>query len=167
MKIKYPRTLTHRAATRILTLLALLLLIPQLASADPAVAAPPGPGLGEIMSAQQMRHSKLWFAGEAGNWLLVAYEVDELEEGFDDVVRFHPTHKDSPMPLRDLVPEMMTAPLKQLRSAIAAKDDARFSQAYDALTGACNACHQATRFGFNVVIRPTTNPYSNQRFEPR
>jgi hypothetical protein len=37
-----------------------------------------GPGLGEIMSANQMRHVKLWFAGEAGNWPLASYEVDEL-----------------------------------------------------------------------------------------
>ncbi len=38
------------------------------------VAAPPRPGrgLGEIMSLQQMRHSKLWFAGQAKNWELAA-----------------------------------------------------------------------------------------------
>ena len=54
------------------------------------------PGLGDIMSLQQMRHVKLWLAGQAGNWDLAAYEVDELGEGFDDIVKFHPTHKDSP-----------------------------------------------------------------------
>ena len=36
------------------------------------------PGLGEIMSATQMRHLKLWLAAEAQNWDLAAYEVDEL-----------------------------------------------------------------------------------------
>ncbi|PYR25901.1 MAG: hypothetical protein DMF98_10670, partial [Acidobacteria bacterium] len=41
------------------------------------------PGLGEMMSLQQMRHVKLWFAGQAENWDLAAYEVDELGEGFD------------------------------------------------------------------------------------
>ena len=45
-------------------------------------AEPYVPGLGEIMSATQMRHLKLWYAGQAGNWPLAAYEVDELEEGF-------------------------------------------------------------------------------------
>jgi len=34
------------------------------------------------------------------------------------------------------------------------------------LTKACNDCHQATNFGFNVVQRPATNPYSNQVFAP-
>lgn len=36
------------------------------------------PGLGEIMAATQMRHAKLWFAGQAGHWPLAAYELDEL-----------------------------------------------------------------------------------------
>jgi hypothetical protein len=46
------------------------------------------PGLGELMTLQQMRHTKLWLAGQAGNWELAAYELDELGEGFDDVVKF-------------------------------------------------------------------------------
>lgn len=39
------------------------------AAPSPAPAAVPAwtPGLGELMSLQQMRHVKLWFAGEAGN----------------------------------------------------------------------------------------------------
>ena len=59
------------------------------------------PGLGEMMSLQQMRHAKLWFAGQAQNWELASYEIDELGEGFDDVVKFHPTHKDSPVAPKD------------------------------------------------------------------
>jgi len=34
------------------------------------------PGLGEIMTFTQMRHAKLWLAGEAENWELAAYETD-------------------------------------------------------------------------------------------
>ncbi len=127
--------------------------------------APYVPGLGEIMSATQMRHTKLWFAGKAGNWPLAAYELDELKEGFDDVVTFHPTHKDAPAPLAELLPQITGAPLKMLDEAIAARDNGKFVKAFDALTGACNACHQAAKFGFNVVTRPASNPYTNQNFE--
>ena len=35
------------------------------------------PGLGELMSLQQLRHDKLWRAGRAFNWPLAAYEIDE------------------------------------------------------------------------------------------
>ena len=122
------------------------------------------PGLGEMMSLQQMRHVKLWFAGQAENWELAAYEIDELGEGFDDIVKFHPTHKDSPVAPKDAIPRMVTEPLKELRAAIDKKDARAFVPAYDALTAACNSCHQATNFTFNTVQTPTTNPYPNQVF---
>jgi hypothetical protein len=116
------------------------------------------------MSLQQMRHVKLWLAGQAENWELAAYEVDELSEGFDDIVKFHPTHKDSPVAPKDAIPRMVTEPVASLRAAVDKKDAAAFVQAYDALTAACNNCHQATNFGFNAVQRPTGNPYPNQVF---
>jgi hypothetical protein len=124
------------------------------------------PGLGELMSLQQMRHVKLWLAGQAGNWALADYEVDELGEGFDDIVKFHPTHKDSPVAPKDAIPRMVTQRLVDLRAAIGRKDAAAFAQAYDALTAACNNCHQAMNFGFNWVQTPESNPYPNQAFAP-
>jgi hypothetical protein len=124
------------------------------------------PGLGEIMSATQMRHLKLWYAGQAQNWPLASYEVDELEEGFADAVRFHPEHKHSPRPLTELVPEFTAGPIAALRAAIARRSPVDFVAAHDALTQGCNACHVATEFSFNVVVRPASNPYSNQDFEP-
>ena len=117
------------------------------------------------MAATQMRHLKLWYAGEAGNWELAGYEVDELEEGFADAVRFHPQHKDSPRPLTELVPEFTAGPVAALRGAIAEESPAAFATAYDALTEGCNSCHAVARFSFNVVGRPSGNPYTNQRFE--
>ena len=35
------------------------------------------PGLGEFMTATQLRHAKLWFAGTQNNWDLAAYEIDD------------------------------------------------------------------------------------------
>lgn len=128
--------------------------------------SPYTPGLGEIMTLTQMRHTKLWFAGQAGNWPLAAYEVDELKEGFEDAARFHPTHKDAPLPISELIPKMTAEPVRPIEDAIAARNAGHFVETYDALTSACNSCHRATNFGFNVVGRPTTNPYTNQVFEP-
>ena len=141
----------------------------QTAPPSPA-AAPPAesfvPGLGEIMTLQQMRHAKLWLAGNAGNWPLADYELKELGEGFDDVVTLHPTHEESPVDPKDAVPRIVTQPMADLRAVVDRKDAAAFPAAFDALTTACNNCHQATNFGFNVVQRPTANPYPNQAFEP-
>jgi hypothetical protein len=124
------------------------------------------PGLGEIMTLQQMRHTKLWLAGAAANWDLAAYEIKELQEGFDDVVKFHPTHEESPVAPKDAIPRMIPVPIRDLTAAVEKKDANAFATAYDSLTMACNNCHQATNFGFNVVQRPATNPYPNQVFTP-
>lgn len=133
------------------------------ASAEPEAYAP---GLGEIMTLQQMRHTKLWLAGQAGNWPLAAYEIKELGEGFDDVVKFHPTHEESPVAPKDVIPRMVPVPIRDLTAAVEKRDFTAFAAAYDSLTMACNNCHQATNFGFNVVQRPATNPYPNQVFAP-
>jgi hypothetical protein len=136
-------------------------------AAPAAVSEAYAPGLGELMTLQQMRHTKLWLAGQAGNWELAAYELDELGEGFDDVVKFHPTHKDSPVAPKDAIPRIITQPLADLRAAVNKKDSGAFARTYDALTAACNNCHQATNFGFNRVQRPEANPYPDQVFAPR
>ena len=146
-----------------------LLALQGTACQQPPKAPPPTiaayvPGLGELMTLQQMRHTKLWLAGEAGNWPLAAYEIKELGEGFDDIVKFHPTHEESPVAPKDAIPRMVTEPVAEISAAVASKDPKAFEQGYDKLTKACNDCHQAANFAFNVVQRPATNPYPNQVF---
>ena len=130
--------------------------------------APPRyrPGLGEIMSLQQMRHMKLWFAVEAGNWPLADYELKEIKEGFDDAMTFQGNNDELPLVLKDVMPKKVNVPLNDLTLAVRAQDKARFETAFDSLTMACNECHQAENHGFNVVQRPTMNPYANQVFTP-
>ncbi|WP_225587444.1 hypothetical protein [Methylomonas fluvii] len=122
------------------------------------------PGLGEIMAQSAVRHAKLWFAGRAQNWELAAYEIDELHEGFEDASKFHPTHKDIKQPIPELIARYMDQPLAELEQAIKDKNTQAFSERYDHLTASCNACHQATDFGFNKVIQPSFNPFANQSF---
>ena len=123
------------------------------------------PGLGEIMTLQQMRHLKLWYAGQAGNWPLAEYELDELKEGFEDIVKYHPTHDD--VPTGTMATAVVDGEVAALNKAIGgAKDRKQFTAGFDKLTAACNACHQSTKHAFIVVQRPTGNPYTNQAFAP-
>jgi hypothetical protein len=122
-------------------------------------------GLGEIMSLQQMRHLKLWFAGQAKNWPLADYELDELKEGFDDVIKFFPVKDD--MKIGDMAGSTVMPVLPDVKKAIEAKDATKFAAAFDKLTAACNACHQASNHPFIVIQRPTTSPYTNQSFTPK
>ena len=122
------------------------------------------PGLGEIMAQTASRHAKLWFAGQAQNWELAAYEVDELYEGFEDAGTYHPTHKQIKQSIPQLIAQNMDQPLAGITQAVKDKNLPAFSQNYDNLTAGCNACHQATDFGFNIVTRPNFNPFANQAF---
>src|SRR5215468_11137517 len=114
-----------------------LLVLLTFVAATSACSEPYAPGLGEIMTLQQMRHTKLWFAAAAGNWALADYELKELGEGFDDIVKFHPTHEESPVAPKDAIPRMIPAPLADLKAAIDKKDSKGFETAFDSLTKAC------------------------------
>ncbi|MEJ0076412.1 MAG: hypothetical protein WDO17_13350 [Alphaproteobacteria bacterium] len=147
--------------TRI-ALAAALLLLPLAASAEPN--EPFKPGLGEIMTLQQMRHLKLWFAGQAGNWGLADYELDELKEGFEDITKYYPTKDD--VPTGTMAEAIVAKEVADLAKAIEGKDKKSFASAFDRLTASCNACHQASKKEFIVIQRPTGNPYTNQSFAP-
>src|ERR1700740_2637519 len=110
----------------------------------PNAAAPAGngadiAGLGEIMTLQQLRHIKLWFAGRAGNWPLADYEVGELNEGFEDVKKLLGG---------DTVEKMVGAPIKDLQKAIDDKNRAAFMTAFDSLSAGCNNCHHTLDHAF-------------------
>lgn len=124
------------------------------------------PGLGEIMGVIRQHHAKLYFAGSAANWDLAAYQVDEIREGFDDVVKYHAHFKDVQTPLSDLVPRLLVPSLDAVAQSLKRKDKAGFRKSFDALTAGCNACHRAAGHPFIVIQTPATNEFSNQRFAP-
>jgi len=130
----------------------------------PSTAGGYVPGLGEIMSLQQMRHAKLWLAGSQKNWPLADYELDELREGFDDVQKLHATHDG--IPVGAMAKSLTTPPAEALAKAIDVKDAAAFTKSFDQLTEACNSCHRAAKHGFIVITRPATSPFPNQKFTP-
>lgn len=122
------------------------------------------PGFGEFMAATQLRHAKLWFAGEAQNWELADYELGEIREGLEDAVRLHPTHKD--VPVAAMIEEQFWPAFDAVSKAVEAKDKERFVAGFDSLTVACNRCHKAASYGFIKVQRPNAPPMTNQDFSP-
>lgn len=132
--------------------------------------APPAPkiylpGLEQFMGVIQNQHAKLWYAGEAGNWPLAAYQLGEIKEVMSDVQDFVPVFKS--LPLAQMLDAVITNEIANLEKAIDAKDPAQFSTGYGRLTAACNACHQATDNGFIVIQRPAPGGFPNQDFTPR
>jgi hypothetical protein len=123
------------------------------------------PGLGEFMSATQVRHAKLWFAGDAKNWELAAFELDEIKEGLADAAKLYPMHDG--IAVAEMIKANLDAPLAALAKAIEGKDRNGFRRAFDALTAGCNACHATAARGFIRIERPARPPVGNQDFAPR
>lgn len=121
-------------------------------------------GMGDIMLTNQLHHSKLWFAGSAGNWPLAKYELGELHGGFARVATYHPTFKKKPT--GPLVDEFVKSPFGELDKAVADKSEAEFTTGYDDLTNGCNGCHKELGYDFNVLKRPTAPPYTDQDYAP-
>jgi hypothetical protein len=109
---------------------------PFTAKGEPGAAAaakePYAPGIAEIMIMTQIRHAKLWLAGNAGNWELADYQIEELKEGFEDVVSHFPVYKD--MPVGQMIEATIMAPIDDVDKAIKSHDRAKFVSTFDRLT---------------------------------
>jgi hypothetical protein len=114
--------------------------------------------LSSIMAQQQMRHIKLWFAGDVGNWPLAEYELGAFKDGFDDIGKLVGD---------DIVTQHVGGAMSALEKSVDAKDHAAFVVAFDRLTAGCNECHRALDHAFIAIQRPTLSPYSNQNFSPQ
>ncbi len=140
---------------------------PQATATDQAVViqAPTSiykPGMGDLMSALQLRHAKLWYAGEASNWELAAFELHEIEETFERVTRWHP--QENGMPVEPAIQAHMQSATLALERNVARQDKAAFETAFDRFTQGCNGCHQMMKHDFIVIRRPLSEPVSNQEW---
>ncbi len=134
-------------------------------SATSEPAKPYEPGLVEFMLTVQSHHAKLWLAGNARNWELAEYQADELKELIEDIATRIPVYKD--VPVGNMIETASLAPLGEIEKAIKARDGKAFATAFDNLTAACNACHEAANRGFIVIQRPAASPFPNQSFAPK
>lgn len=57
--------------------------------AELAAAKELAPGLAEYMTTIQLHAAKLWFAAKASHWELAAYELHELEETMETVIKLN------------------------------------------------------------------------------
>src|SRR6516164_11399895 len=115
-------------------------------SSSPAPVAPElpksyFPGLGEFMGRIQVDHAKLWLAGQARNWELAGYQLNELKEVLSDVQDLVPRYQN--VPVGEMIDAIITETITELEGAIEKRDFNSFSVSFAKLTVACNSCHQA------------------------
>lgn len=113
--------------------------------------------LADIMSATQLRHMKLWFAGQSSNWELAAYELRQFRESLIEAASLYPG-----IPVTNVT--TMADSIEAVADAIKAKDTRTFVTTFISLTAGCNSCHQSMERGFIVIKVPTASPFSDQVF---
>lgn len=118
------------------------------------------PRLGDIMSAAQTRHQKLWLAGKAQNWELAAYELRQLKASLVEAALLY-----SGIPVGNVT--TLEPSLQSVSGAIDAKDGRKFAKVLGELTEGCNACHRSMSRGFVVMKVPSDQqPFADQQFTP-
>jgi hypothetical protein len=100
----------------------------------------------------QPRHIKLAIARREQNWAYAAYELHQLKEAFDRSARAWPQWRRNP--ITELMSAATDEPMEQLAQAIKSKDSTQFDTAFALLTENCNACHESTNVGVNVIVVP-------------
>jgi hypothetical protein len=141
-------------------------------AAAPAPAARPGlvilefkPAMDDLMTMLvQPRHIKLYYAGQAKNWTLAAFQLNELRGALARIGRTIPTYRN--IGVDTAVASIFADKLKAVDAAIKAADLAQFTAAYGEMTGACNACHAGMEHPFLVMKVPDAPNYPDQEFRP-
>jgi hypothetical protein len=127
----------------------------------------PPPELGQQMLELQIRHDRLWWAGQAGNWNLAYFMVGELGEALHGIEESNGEAPElQPQKLSVLMPSIMDPAIKGVQEALAKQDKAAFDKAFDRLSASCTACHQVAGASFLVIQRPQTPLLDNLRYAP-
>jgi len=120
------------------------------------------PGVGEVMSGIQLHFSKLYFAGQAGNWKLADFELDEITENLDNAAALRP--EENGVKLGGVVDAFKQSQLTELKRAVDNHDAEGFRKQYLESMAVCNSCHASTGRPFIVITTPTAPPVTNQRW---
>ena len=104
------------------------------------------PDQSHVMKDVAYHFSNLWFAGQARNWPLAGFYLNETRSHLGWAVRTRPVRRTTTgeIDLRGILDGMDRSLLAGVQKTIEARDPATFAKAYrDALSG-CYACHQAS-----------------------
>ncbi|HET6546639.1 MAG TPA: hypothetical protein VFG55_07840 [Rhodanobacteraceae bacterium] len=127
----------------------------------------PPPELGQQMLELQIRHDRLWWAGQAGNWTLAYFMTGELGEALHGIEETNGEAAElQPRKLSEVMPSIMNPAIKGVQEALAKRDKGEFEKAFDVLSASCNACHAVAGSSFLVIQRPTTPLLDNLRYAP-
>lgn len=105
---------------------------------------------------------KLYFSGQAQNWELAAFYVEELEEGAEEIIK-KKVFEDG-VNVSEFMKVMFLPSIEKVEQSIKQKDEKNFSEQMISLSNSCNACHTTTKHEFVKIQIPKQNNYPSQVF---
>lgn len=123
------------------------------------------PGLDDLMTMLvQPRHIRLYYAGQAGNWPLAAFQANELRSSLARIGRTIPNYRN--INVDTAVASIFAERLAAVDAAVKARDLAQFTVAYGEMTNGCNDCHKGMEHPFLVIKVPDAGFFPDQEFRP-
>ena len=178
-----PRQSTHRRLLVAVFAAATLTLLP--AAEKPGDA--PGTEIGKLQQAlKEIRgqlpsqshtmadvayhFSNLWFAGQADNWPLAEFLLDETRSHLRWAVRVRPIRPLSnggQFNAGDMLAAVEQGAFKELQDSVRAKEQPRFTAAYRNMLASCYACHVAAEKPYLQLRVPDRPAETMIEFDPR
>jgi hypothetical protein len=129
-------------------------------------AASEGPRYGALMAEVGTRFERLGRAAVARRYELAEFERGEMEEVFEeDLPRAEPPRESRGVNLTGVAQAFRETNLKELKSALDARDPAAFKAAYSRAAETCNGCHRASGHAFVEIPGVPGQPVP--RLDPR
>jgi hypothetical protein len=121
-----------------------------------------GIAYGTAMADVARRFELLGRASVAGRHELAEYELGEIAEVFEDALPHAiPPREGHPEVLPATASAFLKTNVPDLQRALASRDRAQASVAFERMASACNGCHQASGHGFIEVPRVAGQPVPN------
>lgn len=126
------------------------------------------PGQAFAMTQVAYNASNLYAAVQAENWPLATFYLNETRVRLRWAIRLTPVRRlaNGEIELTPLATALETTQLAALEGVLAAKDKAAFTQGYDELLNACQACHVASEKPFLRLIPPSLPAETLINFQP-
>ena len=105
------------------------------------------PGLGTVMIEYSSRFGNIYYAAQAANWGMAAYQMKEMLEIQEVGETTRPARADA-------LKGMEQGALKPLALDIVNQDKTAFNTHFTAAVAFCNACHSVTGFSYVVYKLP-------------
>ena len=127
------------------------------------------PNLSHVMADVAFQYANLWFAGQAENWPLATFYLNETRGRIRWMLRLNPMAKTPDgevVDLQSIFDAIDTSSLAGVKAALDKRDRAAFVGAYRQMLESCYSCHKSVGRPYLRPMIPTEPPQAIMNYSP-